>query len=131
MIDWYPHIDVLKGANLLSTDDDTDEVAQVLYNHYKDKLAEKKNIVLLMGHGNPDVNYNANTKYSEVQTALHTLATNKKYLRRYCRLWRNAFLAERRGRESCRSHPGSTCRPNDSQLSRLHLFASDEVLPGQ
>ena len=77
MIDWYPHIDVLKGANLLSTDDDTDEVAQVLYNHYKDKLAEKKNIVLLMGHGNPDVNYNANTKYSEVQTALHTLATNK------------------------------------------------------
>ena len=42
MIDWYPHIDVLKGANLLSTDDDTDEVAQVLYNHYKDKLAEKK-----------------------------------------------------------------------------------------
>lgn len=77
MIDWYPHIDVLKGANLLSTDDDTDEVAQVLYNHYKNKLAEKKNIVLLMGHGNPDVNYNANTKYSEVQTALHTLATNK------------------------------------------------------
>ena len=27
MIDWYPHIDVLKGANLLSTDDDTAEVA--------------------------------------------------------------------------------------------------------
>ena len=77
MIDWYPHIDVLKGANLLSTDNDTDEGAQVLYNHYKDKLAEKKNIVLLMGHGNPDVNYNANTKYSEVQTALHALATNK------------------------------------------------------
>ena len=45
--------------------------------NYKDKLAEKKNIVLLMGHGNPDVNYNANTKYSEVQTALHALATNK------------------------------------------------------
>lgn len=77
MIDWYPHIDVLKGANLLSTDDDTEEVARVLYTHYKDKLADKKNIVLLMGHGNPDVNYNANIKYSETQTALQALAANK------------------------------------------------------
>ena len=49
MIDWYPHIDVLKGANLLSTDDDTEEV----------------------------VNYNANIKYSETQTALQALAANK------------------------------------------------------
>lgn len=77
MIDWFPHIDVLKGANLLSTDEDTEEVASVLYNHYKAKLADKKNLVLLMGHGNPDVNYNANTKYSDMQVALQDLAANK------------------------------------------------------
>ena len=42
MIDWYPHIDVLKGANLLSTDDDTEEVSKILYNHYKDKLTTRR-----------------------------------------------------------------------------------------
>lgn len=77
MIDWFPHIDVLKGANLLSTNEDTEGVASVLYNHYKAKLTDKKNLVLLMGHGNPDVNYNANKKYSEMQVALQDLAANK------------------------------------------------------
>lgn len=77
MIDWFPHINVLKGANLLSTDEDTKEVAQVLYAHYKEKLASKSNLVLLMGHGNPDQNYNANSKYKETQEALQALAANK------------------------------------------------------
>lgn len=77
MIDWFPHIDVLKGANLLSTDEDTEGVAAVLYNHYKEKLADKKHLVLLMGHGNPDSNYSANQKYADTQKALHALAANK------------------------------------------------------
>lgn len=77
MIDWYPHINVLKGANLLSTAEDTEKVAGVLYRHYQDKLADKKHLVLLMGHGNPDANYNANQKYADVQKALQALAGNK------------------------------------------------------
>lgn len=77
MIQSYPTVDVLKGANLLATDEDNEAVAQVLYNHYKEQLADKNNVVLLMGHGNPDENYNANSKYKEVQDALQELATNK------------------------------------------------------
>ncbi len=77
MIQWFPTIDVLRGANLLADDDDTEAVAEVLYDHYSSLLANKNNIVLLMGHGNPDDNYNANTKYSDTQEALQSRATNK------------------------------------------------------
>lgn len=77
MIQWYPDIDVLKGANLLDSDEDTEEVAQVLYEHYSTQLANKSNVVLLMGHGNPDTNYSANQKYTDAQDALQALATNK------------------------------------------------------
>lgn len=52
-------------------------VAKVLYSHYSDKLADNKNILLLMGHGNPDKNYNANTKYTETEEAMQALAANK------------------------------------------------------
>ncbi len=76
MIQWYPNIDVLKGANLLSSAEDTEKVAEILYRHYESKLADKKNIVLLMGHGNPDENYNANKKYLDVEKALHQLSAN-------------------------------------------------------
>ena len=31
MIQWYPHIDVLKGTNLLSSAEDTKDVAEILY----------------------------------------------------------------------------------------------------
>lgn len=30
-----------------------------------------------MGHGNPDKNYNANTKYTETEEAMQALAANK------------------------------------------------------
>ena len=76
MIQWYPHIDVLKGTNLLSSAEDTKDVAEILYKHYESKLAGKNNIVLLMGHGNPDENYNANKKYSDMEKALQELAAN-------------------------------------------------------
>lgn len=77
MIQWYPNINVLRGANLLAEDEDTEAVAEVLYNHYAAQLADKNNIVLLMGHGNPDENYNANQKYADVQKALQAKAENK------------------------------------------------------
>ncbi|MCD8183625.1 MAG: sirohydrochlorin cobaltochelatase [Bacteroides sp.] len=78
MIEDFPNIDVLKGANLLAEDEDTEAVAQVLYKHYKDAgiLGDKKNIVLLMGHGNPDKNYSANGKYTEMEEALHGVDAN-------------------------------------------------------
>ncbi len=76
MIQWYPEIDVIRSPNLLS-DDDTEEVADVLYDHYADLLADKYSMVLLMGHGNPDDNYNANQKYSDAQDALQARAANK------------------------------------------------------
>ena len=44
MIQWYPHIDVLKGTNLLSSAEDTKDVAEILYKHYESKLAGKNNI---------------------------------------------------------------------------------------
>lgn len=77
MIQWFPHINVLRGANLLSEDEDTEAVSQVLYKHYSSLLTNKNNVVLLMGHGNPDENYNANRKYEDVQKALQGKATNK------------------------------------------------------
>ncbi len=77
MIQWFPNIDVLKGANLLADDEDTEAVADILYKHYSSQLADRHSIVLLMGHGNPDENYNANHKYADVQKALQTKAENK------------------------------------------------------
>lgn len=77
MIQWYPEINVLKGENLLASDEDTETVAAVLYRHYATQLADKKSLVLLMGHGNPDENYNANHKYADVQAALQAKAANK------------------------------------------------------
>ena len=77
MISGYPSIQVLKSANLLNDEDDTEAVADVLYKSYKDKLNNNKNIVLFMGHGNPDVNYNANQKYADVEDKLLEKAANK------------------------------------------------------
>lgn len=77
MIQWYPDIEVLKGANLLASPEDNQIVADVLYQHYKPQLDDPKSVVLLMGHGNPDENYNANNKYTEVEEALQASASNK------------------------------------------------------
>lgn len=78
MIEDFPTIDVLKGANLLADEEDTKEVAEILYKHYKDAgiLGEKKNIILLMGHGNPDKNYSANQKYTDIENVLHDIASD-------------------------------------------------------
>lgn len=86
MIQWYPHIDVLKGTNLLSSAEDTKDVAEILYKHYESKLAGKNNIVLLMGHGNPDENYNAN-KSTLTWKSIAGTCCQQQYLCRYCGLW--------------------------------------------
>ncbi|WP_455674092.1 sirohydrochlorin cobaltochelatase [Phocaeicola sp.] len=70
MIRDYPHVNVLKSANLLDSDEDTEDVATALYNHYKSDLADKKHILLLMGHGNPNDSYNANQKYADIEVAM-------------------------------------------------------------
>lgn len=49
----------------------------MLYTHYADKLSDKHNLVLLMGHGNPDESYSANQKYADTQEALQAKAINK------------------------------------------------------
>lgn len=40
MIRDYPSVNVLKGANLLAEDEDTEAVATALYNHYKTSLGD-------------------------------------------------------------------------------------------
>ncbi|ERI85305.1 MAG: sirohydrochlorin cobaltochelatase [Bacteroides pyogenes] len=78
MISRYPKVKVLKSENLLSEDDDSEKVAKVLYDAYKKQLDDKKNIVLFMGHGNPDKSYApANTKYTDLEKEMHELAANK------------------------------------------------------
>ncbi len=77
MIGKYPSVQVAKSTCLVYDEDDVNDVASVLYNNYKDKLADKKHILLLMGHGNPDKNYNANSKYSDTEAGLQALTPNK------------------------------------------------------
>jgi sirohydrochlorin cobaltochelatase len=67
MIENHPEMPVLRSPNLLSTQDDTDAVAQALYSVYSSKLADARNIVLFMGHGNPEDSYRANDKYADSQ----------------------------------------------------------------
>lgn len=77
MIEKFPNIKVVKSPCLIYDEKDVNAVSSALYNHHKSKLADKKHILLLMGHGNPDVNYNANSKYSETETAMQKLSVNK------------------------------------------------------
>ena len=78
MIAAYPSVKVLKGENLLASQEDVDEVAGILYQSYKDVLKDKKNVLLFVGHGNPDVNYShANEQYTNLETAMLELADNK------------------------------------------------------
>jgi sirohydrochlorin cobaltochelatase len=78
MIDAYPHVEVLKSPNLLASDEDVAAVGKVLYNAYKTVLSDKKNILLLVGHGNPDKNYShANEQYTNLEKDLLERAANK------------------------------------------------------
>lgn len=78
MIGKYPNVKVLKSENLLASDDDVASVATVLYETYKTVLSDKKNILLFVGHGNPDVNYShANEQYTLLEAAILDKTVNK------------------------------------------------------
>ena len=66
MIESYPSVEVVKSPCLVYDEEDVELVAEVLYKAYQVKLAS-----------NPDVNYNANSKYTESEVALQALAPHK------------------------------------------------------
>ncbi len=79
MIANYPEIDVIKGDCLLEAigeDGSTEAVAAILKAAYKDVFADDDQLVLFMGHGNPDTNYAANNKYLEMEDALKDILDN-------------------------------------------------------
>lgn len=73
----FPDIKVAKSPCLLETEEDVDDVAQILYNYYKTRLNNGE-VVVLMGHGNPDSEYtHANTRYDQLEDALQALSGQK------------------------------------------------------
>ncbi len=69
-----PDIKVAKSACLLNEDEDIKAVAAALYKYYKSRL-DKGEVVALMGHGNPDKEYDhANDKYDQLETELQKLS---------------------------------------------------------
>lgn len=81
----FPDIKVARGACLLDNDgseegdNDVENTAKVLYDEFcKAKLA-KGELVVFMGHGNPDKEYmHANSRYSQLEEALQKLDGGKK-----------------------------------------------------
>jgi len=66
----YPHIPTVLGEPLLVSDEDTEEVGNVLYNAFKAKL-DRGEALALIGHGNPEVSYShANQSYRNILTYL-------------------------------------------------------------
>ena len=57
--------------------EDVEAVAKVPYSHYSDKLADNKNILLLMGHGNPDKTITQIRNTRKQKRAMQALAANK------------------------------------------------------
>lgn len=78
MIGGYPEVEVLKGANLIAGDEDVKVIADVLAQEYRTVLDDKKSILLFMGHGNPDENYeHANEKYTDLENAMLARTQNR------------------------------------------------------
>ena len=80
MIEKFPNIEVAKSPCLIYDEKDAEAVSAALYSHYQTKLVDKTHLLLLMGHGNPDKNYNANGKYTDIEVAMQKLASNKNVL---------------------------------------------------
>ncbi|HBK30764.1 MAG TPA: cobalt chelatase [Porphyromonadaceae bacterium] len=73
----YADVKVAKSPCLLETEEDVDKVAKILYDFYKERLT-KGEVVALMGHGNPDREYNhANLRYEQLEEALQKLSGEK------------------------------------------------------
>ncbi|NJK96512.1 MAG: cobalt chelatase [Bacteroidales bacterium] len=70
----FANVKVAKSACLLESEEDVEALANVLYTYYKSRL-DKGEVVALMGHGNPDSEYNhANEKYDLLEAKLQTLS---------------------------------------------------------
>lgn len=79
MIANYPNINVIKGDCLLEAigeDGSTEAVADILVDSYKEVFANPNELVIFMGHGNPDNNYAANNKYLEIEESLKAKIEN-------------------------------------------------------
>lgn len=81
----YEKVKVAKGNCLLHSNgeegesNDVDAVAKVLYEQFCKERTAKNEYVVLMGHGNPDNEYNhANQRYSQLEAALQKLDGGKK-----------------------------------------------------
>ena len=73
----FSNVKVARSACLLETEEDVDNVATILYNFYKERL-DKGEVVVLMGHGNPDTEYtHANLRYGQLESALQKLSGDK------------------------------------------------------
>jgi sirohydrochlorin cobaltochelatase len=73
----FPNVVVAKSACLLETEEDVEDVAEILYTYYKSSL-DNGEVVALMGHGNPDTEYtHANQRYEQLEAALQRLSSEK------------------------------------------------------
>ena len=73
----FPDVVVAKSACLLETEEDVEDVAEILYAYYKSRL-DNGEVVALMGHGNPDTEYtHANERYEQLEFALQELSGEK------------------------------------------------------
>lgn len=73
----FPKVVVAKGACLLENESDVTDVANIVYDYYKTRL-DAGEVVVLMGHGNPDSEYtHANLRYLELETKLQELSGEK------------------------------------------------------
>lgn len=79
MIANFPNIEVIKGDCLLEATGENgsvEKVADILVDAYKDIFSDKNQLVLFMGHGNPDENYSANEKYIDIEDAMKSRLSN-------------------------------------------------------
>lgn len=73
----FPDVVVARSACLLETEEDIEDVAEILYAYYKSRL-DNGEVVALMGHGNPDTEYtHANERYEQLEVALQELSGDK------------------------------------------------------
>ncbi len=69
-----PDVLVARGDCLLKSEEDIDAVANVLYKYYKPRL-DKGEVVVFMGHGNPDKEFEvANKQYTLLEQKMQELS---------------------------------------------------------
>lgn len=123
----YPDVKVAKGACLLESDGDIDAVANALYSYYKPRL-DKGEVVALMGHGNPDSEYDhANEKYDLLETKLQALSGNKNIFIGTVDWGSKMFSHVRDGIKAFATSKGKTYSQQVVNLSPLMSIAGDHA----